>query len=150
MTYEIRVNVDASFYKRPGDIGVMFSRKETYEREIAELVADMIGATHKFVKADVNIVPHDNDRDYTEADAEAHLNGEKRKTYAEDFFEKFPNAVKMNVLTDAGEVVSVPQTGFAGIYGDAKASEVRRKLNRRGNPVEEHFRMWLAEANDGE
>ena len=98
MTQEIRINVDASVYSRPGEDQVVncdiFTRhfKRVLEKALAE---DFLNVSHKFLSVKVNLIPHDNDRDYTEEDAERHLNGEpekKRKTYAADFFERFPNA----------------------------------------------------------
>ena len=146
MTQEVRVNVDASFYKRPGELGLLCT-KEKYERAIADRVSDMIRATHKFINVQVDFVPHDNDRDYTEEDAEKHLNGEKRKTYADDFFEKFPNAPRVGIGLRRDE--SVPAIYFWDIYGIAEAEKYDPNILR---VMEDSFIMagvsnglWLKE-----
>lgn len=92
MTQEVRITVDANLYCRHADGFFIDEAKFEWKKRITDYIKANAFADHKFVDVKVDIIPHDNDRDYTEEDAEKHLNGEKRKTYAEDLFEKFPNA----------------------------------------------------------
>ena len=105
MTQEVRITVDADYYCRPGDLTFSEEHLKTWVGGMIKAIFEMdekvtpfprgFRPKHRFVNVNIDVIPHDNDRDYTEEDAEKHLNGEpekKRKTYAEDFFEKFPNA----------------------------------------------------------
>lgn len=97
MTQELRITVDANLYYKGGLVLSNETSIDLWKKKLRELIDSTSVAYHKFINVKVDIVPHDNDKDYTEEDAEKHLNGErgkKRKTYAEDFFEKFPNADK--------------------------------------------------------
>lgn len=93
MTQEVRITVDANLYYRclEGEFD-----KDLYgllwKSNLEDLTSKLSRADHKFINVKVDVIPHDNDRDYTEEDAEKHLYGEKRKTYEKDFFEKFPEA----------------------------------------------------------
>lgn len=117
MTQEIRITVDANLYYRER-LGKAFD-KDFYVCYWKSILKDFIcgqsGADHKFVDVKVDVIPHDNDKDYTEEDAEKHLNGEKRKTYAEDFFEKFPNAPYISV--GIPRCAKVPAVYFWDVYG---------------------------------
>ena len=117
MTQEIRITVDANLYyrNRPEET----FDKDFYIRLWKSMLEDFIygqsGADRKFINVKVDVIPHDNDRDYTEEDAEKHLYGEKRKTYADDFFEKFPNAPHISV--GIPRYAKVPAVHFWDVYG---------------------------------
>lgn len=118
MTQEVRITVDANLYYRRAEHEDARYYKNFWESELSNFIHVRSGANHKFINVKVDVIPHDNDRDYTEEDAEKHLNGEpekKRKTYAEDFFEKFPNApyVSVGILHN----IKVPAIHFWDVYG---------------------------------
>lgn len=118
MTQEVRITVDANLYCRHADWFLIDEAKFEWKKRITDFFKANAFADHKFVDVKVDIIPHENDRDYTEEDAEKHLNGEpkkKRKTYAEDFFEKFPNApfVRVGIL----DPHDVPVVHFWDVYG---------------------------------
>ena len=134
MTQEVRITVDANLYyrnkERMDPAAVSFEWGHTF----TQLIKDLATADHKFVNVKVDIIPHDNNRDYTEEDAEKHLNGEKRKTYAEDFFEKFPNSpfVRVGIL----DPIAVPVVHFWDVYGiDAMRKYVENPLMVMGDAI---------------
>lgn len=159
MRYEYKIKMEADLYGVPFIEEISPLAKSaadltagTIKAELKE-VLDHYKMSHKFCNIQINVVPHDNNRIYSEEDAERHLNGEpekKRKTYAEDFFDKFPKARKLDVLTDGG-VKPVPAANFDGVYGEKKAEALRGKMNILfPNSLGDHFALWLAEMDDGE
>ena len=154
MTQEVRITVDANLYCRHAEGFLINEAKFEWKKRLTDYIKANAFADHKFVNVKVDIIPHDNDRDYTEADAEKHLNGEpekKRKTYADDYFEKFPNAPKMDVLTASWGIVRVPYPKFEDVYGSIKAVEVGKTKNVVfPNSKKDHFALWMSEMDDGE
>ena len=152
MRYEYKIKVDADMFgwNRNGEDpldaeGVVVQLKRDFAR-----VLNPYAKSHVFFNIQVKAVPHDNDRDYTEEDAEKHLNGEpekKRKTYAEDFFEKFPNApfVRVGIL----DPHDVPAVHFWDVYGiDAMKKYVENPLMVMGDSIVMQAasnELWLKE-----
>lgn len=156
MRYEYKIKMEADMYGTKWDTEqplVAYGASEDLKRDLKR-VFEKYAYTHLFINIDVNAIPHDSDRDYTEADAEKHLNGEpskKRKTYADDYFEKFPNAPKMDVLTASWGIAHVPYPKFEDVYGGIKAVEVGKTKNVVfPNSKRDHFALWMAEMDDGE
>lgn len=137
MTQEVRITVDANLYCRHEEGFLVEKTEREWKRRITDFFKANTYADHKFINIKVDIVPHDNDRDYTEEDAEKHLNGEpekKRKTYAEDFFEKFPNApfARVGIL----DPIAVPAVHFWDVYGiDAMRKYVENPLMVMGDAI---------------
>ena len=117
MRYEYKIKIDMDLYGevRPNEDpgfanGVVRSLRDDLKAGVNDAL-EHYKYSHRFGGVKIAVIPHDNDRDYTEEDAEKHLNGEpekKRKTYAEDFFEKFPNAVGAE---------GIPGVAFQSVYG---------------------------------
>ena len=157
MRYEYKIKLNADIFGNSWECECPDIAANTVKSLREELlhVFDGYGRSgHLFTNIQITVVPHDNDRDYTEADAEKHLNGEppkKRKTYADDYFEKFPNAPKMDVLTASWGIAHVPYPKFEDVYGGIKAIEVGKTKNVCfPNSKRDHFALWMAEMDDGE
>ena len=137
MTQEVRITVDANLYYKGGLVLSEESFIALWKEKLRGYIDGTSAADHKFINIKVDIIPHNNDRDYTEEDAEKHLNGEpekKRKTYAEDFFEKFPNApfVRVGIL----DPHDVPAVHFWDVYGiDAMRKYVENPLMVMGDAI---------------
>ena len=155
MRYEYKIKLNADIFGNSWECecpDIAANTVKSLREELLQVFDGYGRSGHLFTNIQITVVPHDNDRDYTEEDAERHLNGEpqkKRKTYADDYFEKFPNATKMNVLTNGGSVSPVPEVSFEDVYGKKKAEVLRWNLNIQfPNTLGDHFALWLAEMGE--
>lgn len=92
MRNEYRITMEVSAYAPPAKDHMTNEQKTAMFRSILEREVELMLAgencDHVFFDARVTIVPHDNDRDYTEDDARMHCG----RTYLDAVREAFPGA----------------------------------------------------------
>ena len=149
MRYEYKIKMDADLYGMawPSECPDLARGAVESLKNDLKAVFESYGYSHLFGGVQITVVPHDNDREYDDIDAERQLNGEpkkKRKTYAEDFFEKFPQAEHVAVLTAHEGVKQIPAVKFIAVY----PPKVTPKVDPRQDAMSRNIQMWLSEIED--